>query len=241
MTAPDRQTTPRTTPVRGVVLDVDGTLLDSNAGHAGAWARAARELGHEVTEARVLPLIGMGGDRLLPALLGIEKSSEAGRRLSERKDEIFRGEILSRLRPTPGARALLQRFRDDGLSLVVATSATRDDLQALLRQAGVHDLLDIGAATSASDVDESKPAPDVVEAAVRRSGLDASQLVMIGDTPYDVAASTRAGVRVIAVRCGGWSGDDLHGAVAVYDDPAALLRAYDASPFGDTAPAANPR
>ena len=235
------QTTPRATPVRGVVLDVDGTLLDSNAGHAEAWARAARELGHEVSAARVLPLIGMGGDRLLPALLGVEKSSDAGQRLTARKAEIFRGEILVRLRPTPGARPLLERFRNDGLSLVVATSATRADLRALLKQAGVHDLLDLDAATSASEVDASKPAPDVVEAATHRSGLQAAQLVMIGDTPYDIAAATRAGVRIVAVRCGGWSDHELAGAVAVYDDPAALLRAYDASPFGTTAPASHPR
>jgi phosphoglycolate phosphatase-like HAD superfamily hydrolase len=125
---------------------------------------------------------------------------------------------------------LLHRLRDDGIKLVVATSAGGDEVEGLLEQAGVEDL--IQAATSSSDAEESKPDPDIVEAALEQAGFPPDQVVMLGDTPYDVEAATRAGIAIVAVRTGGWEDADLRGAVAVYDDPAALLEAFDESPLG---------
>ncbi len=218
--------------IQAVLLDVDGTLIDSNDAHAQAYVDAGKELGVEMDFAEVRRGIGMGGDKLLPEASGIEEESEQGKRITARKKEIF-GELLPTLEPAPGARELLERLRADGVKLVVATSAKRDEMKAILEQAGVADLID--AATSASDAEESKPDPDIVEAALEQAGFPAGEVVMLGDTPYDVLAATRAGVRIIGVRTGGWSEDDLHGAVAVYDHPADLLAHYEESPLGSMA------
>lgn len=216
--------------VRAVILDVDGTLLQSNDEHARAFVDAARELGHDgVSYDEVRRLIGKGGDKLIPEAFGFREESPEGKRLSDRKGEIFRERYLPGLRPTPGARALLERLRADGLTLVVATSADADDLKGLLERAGVRDLIED--ATSSGDVDDSKPDPDVVEAALGQAGCAAEEALMIGDTPYDVESATRAGVRIVAVRCGGWGDAELAGAVAVYDDPADILANYDRLPL----------
>jgi phosphoglycolate phosphatase-like HAD superfamily hydrolase len=215
---------------RVAVLDVDGTLIDSNDAHARAWEEVGREFGIEIPFARVRPLIGMGGDRVLPMLTGMDEGDPRGERLTERRGEIFRERHLPTLRPFPGARALLERMRGDGLSLVVATSASEDDLKALLEAAGVDDLVE--EATSAGDIDRSKPSPDVVAAAVGKAGRPPHEVVMLGDTPYDVQACVAAGVDCIALRSGGWSDADLAGAVAVYADPAELLARYAQSPLG---------
>jgi HAD superfamily hydrolase (TIGR01509 family) len=214
-----------------VILDIDGTLLLSNDAHARAFVDAAAELGIQADFETIRRLIGMGGDKLIPAAFGFQKESKQGKKLDRRKGEIFRERYLPTLEPAPGARALLEHLRRDGIGLVVATSSDAADVNALLEQAGVRDLIED--ATSAGDVEASKPDPDVVHAALRKTGAPARAVVMLGDTPYDVEAASRALVRIIAVRCGGWGDRDLRGAVAVYDDPEDLLAHYAESPLGD--------
>ena len=134
------------------------------------------------------------------------------------------------LRPTPGARALLERMRSDGVARVVATSAAGAELEALLGQAGIADLVD--ATATASDAEQSKPAPDIVEAALAKAGVAPERALMLGDTPYDIEAARCAGVASVALRCGGaWDDAALAGAIAIYDSPAALLATWDRSPF----------
>jgi HAD superfamily hydrolase (TIGR01509 family) len=169
----------------------------------------------------------MGGDRVLPELTGLEEESADGRRLLERRGEIFRERYLPRLEAFPHVHELLERMRSDGRKLVVATSASEEDLEALLKQAHLEYLID--ASTNSDEAEDSKPAPDIVQAAVGKAGVPASEVVMLGDTPYDVKAAQRAGVRIIALRCGGWIDRELTGAAEVYDDPAALLKEYDRS------------
>jgi HAD superfamily hydrolase (TIGR01509 family) len=214
---------------QGVIFDVDGTLVDSNDAHAGAWVEAFEEAGYRVPFERVRRLIGMGGDQLLPEAIGLQGDTPSGQAISERRSQIFREKYLPRVKPFPGARELVERLHHDGYALAVASSAQPEELQALLKIAGVDDL--IGAKTSAGEVEQSKPEPDVVVAALRKLRLPASAAVMIGDTPYDVEAARRAGVAVIAFRSGGWSDRDLDGALAVYDGPADLLARIDASPL----------
>ena len=214
---------------RVAVLDVDGTLIDSNDAHARAWVDVGREFGREIDFAHVRRLIGMGGDKVLPEVTGIEEESDEGQRIKERRGEIFRETYLPRLQPFPDARALLERLRDDGYTLVVATSASEEDMEPLLRQAGIHDLIE--QKTSSGDAEESKPDPDIVQAALQSAHARPEEAIMLGDTPYDVEASGRAGVRCVALRCGGWNDAELGGAVAVYDDPADLLANYARSPF----------
>jgi HAD superfamily hydrolase (TIGR01509 family) len=214
--------------LRGVLLDIDGTLLDSNDAHAAAWVDALREHGVATESARVRRLIGMGADNLLPSF-DIDKSSARGRSLSERHRALFKRDWLPKLRPFPGARALVKRMKDAGLARIVATSADGDEVNALLRAAHIDDLIE--KATTSSDAPSSKPEPDIVLAAVKRAKLDARELVMIGDTPYDVAAARGASVRIIAMRSGGWGDADLAGAIRVYEGPADLLARWDASPL----------
>jgi HAD superfamily hydrolase (TIGR01509 family) len=218
-------------PIAGALLDVDGTLLNSNDAHAEAWVETFAEYGIHRSFSEVRPLIGMGADQLLPRLTGVEADSDFGHAIAERRSKLFLKSYLPKLAPCRGARSLLERMRRHGLVLTVATSASEQELEQLLRQAGVEDLIE--EATSSDDAESSKPAPDIVEAAIRRSGLRPEELLMLGDTPYDISASRRAGVATVAVRCGGFTDEELAGAIAIYDDPAALLADYDRSPFSD--------
>lgn len=216
--------------MRGVLLDVDGTLIDSNDAHAQAWVDVGREFGYGIAFDKVRWLIGMGGDKVLPRLTGLEEESDEGSKMLERRGEIFRAKYLLQLHAFPGARELLERLRRDGRTLVVATSASEEDMKALLRQGGIADLIEDAA--NSDDAEESKPAPDIVQAALKKVGAAAAEVVMLGDTPYDVKAALAAGVQIIALRCGGWKDEELKGASEIHDDPAALLKAYESSLLG---------
>ena len=215
--------------MKAVVLDVDGTLVDSNDAHAEAWVDALAEHGHVVPFTRIRPLVGMGADKLLPAVVGLAEESPDGARIGARRKEIFRDRYLPGVRALPGAARLVERMREQGLTLVVASSAKADELGPLLRKAGAGWLAEDSA--SSDDAERSKPDPDIVRAALAKTGCPAADVVMIGDTPYDVEAARRAGIAVIAFRCGGWGDADLRGAVAVYEGPDDLLARYDASPL----------
>jgi phosphoglycolate phosphatase-like HAD superfamily hydrolase len=220
---------PDRTTALGVILDVDGTLVDSNDAHARAWVEALKEAGFDVPFERVRPLIGMGGDKLLPEVTGLPDEDRRAKRVVERRGEIFKTRYLPALRAFPRTSELLLGMREAGLKLAVASSAQPEELKSLLRIAGAEDL--VAGASSADDAASSKPDPDVVHAALDRLGLEPVQVVMIGDTPYDVEAAARAGVRAIAFRCGGWDDERLRGAIAIYDGPADLLARFDASPL----------
>ena len=214
---------------RGVIFDIDGTLVDSNRAHAESWAETLTSFGYKVSAEQVQPLIGMGGDKLLPELIGVDIESAEGKKYSEQRTELFFRKYFPHLRAFPKARALAERFAADGLRMVTASSASEEELEKLLEVAGIGDLL--ADTTSADDAENSKPDPDIVHAAVGRIGLPPADLVMIGDTPYDVEAALRAGVRIVAVRSGGWDDESLAGAIAIYDDVSHLLREYGKSIF----------
>ena len=204
-----------------VLFDVDGTLVDSNGAHAVAGVGALREHGVRVDELQVRPLIGMGGDKLLPAIANLDDTSPEGRAIARRKKELF-DELLPRLQPTPGARALLEHLRNQRIDVVIATSADDRDMDALLKQAKLDGLVDKRA--SKSDAAESKPDPDIIHAALALTRSGPESTVMVGDTPYDIEAARRAGIATIALRCGGyWSDRDLHGALCILDHPQELL------------------
>lgn len=218
-----------------VIFDVDGTLVDSNDAHAQAWVEALAESGRHVEFVRVRPLIGMGSDKLLPDVSGLAADSREGQAIATRRGEIFMHRFLPRLRPTRGARELVEWLHDDGLKLYVATSAKDEELQPLLQVAGAGRYME--ATASSDDAERSKPDPDIVVAALQRTGRPKNEVIMIGDTPYDVEAALRAGINIIALRSGGWRDRDLQHALAIYDDPADLLNHYDLSPFRRPAPA----
>lgn len=214
-------------PLKGVLLDVDGTLVDSNDAHAAAWEQAFREYGYDVPFDKLRSLIGMGGDKLMPECVpGLSDEESPGKDLSERRAAIFQ-EGVADLKPTKGARALVERLKQDGFKVVAASSAKQEELGDLLKAANVEDLLE--EATTSSDAEQSKPEGDIVQAALDRAGLRPDEAVLIGDTPYDIESASKAGVRTIAVRSGGWDDDDLKDALAIYEDPADLLEHYEQS------------
>jgi HAD superfamily hydrolase (TIGR01509 family) len=214
---------------QGVIFDVDGTLVDSNDAHARAWQEALQEAGYRIPFERIRRLIGMGADQLLPEAIGVAANTPSGEAIAERRGQVFRERYLPQVKPLPGSRELVRRLRRDGYLLAIASSAQPDELGALLKIAGVDDLIE--AKTSADEVEESKPEPDVVLAALRKLKVPGTAAVMIGDTPYDAEAARRAGVAFIGFRSGGWSDRDLAGALAVYDGPADLLARLDSSPL----------
>ena len=173
----------------------------------------------------------MGGDKLMPEVSGIEESSDLGEKIAHRRAELFKERYLPGIQGFPRTRELIERFRADGFTLAIASSAKEDELDPLLDKAGVSDLIE--KRTSSDDAENSKPDPDIVEAAVKQAKVEPQRAVMIGDTPYDVAAAKRAGVEIVGFESGGWTREALAGALAVYKDPSDLLAQSDSSPFAN--------
>jgi HAD superfamily hydrolase (TIGR01549 family) len=215
--------------IRAVLFDVDGTLVDSNDAHADAWVRAFAEHGVTVDRDHVRRCIGMGGDKLMPEVSGLREESGKGKAIATRRRELFQREFLPTLAAFRDSGRLVAALKERGLRVVAASSAKADELKPLLEIAGADALMD--AATSSDDAEGSKPDPDIIEAALERAKATAADAIMIGDTPYDIEASQRCGLPVIAFRCGGWTDPDLRGAVAIYDGPWELLSRLDDSPI----------
>ncbi len=216
--------------MRGILLDVDGTLVLSNDAQARAWVEAFKAHGHDVPFETVRPLIGMGGDKVVPELApGLSGEEGEGKEIADTRKKLMMDTFGPTLTPAPGSRAFVERAQQEGLTIVVASSATAVELEMLLAVARVDDLL--RERTTMDDAGQSKPAPDIVAVALEKSGVPATEAVMIGDSPYDITSAEKIGVGTIALRCGGFSDDDLKGALAIYDDPADLLARYDASPL----------
>lgn len=220
--------------LQGIILDVDGTLVLSNDAHAQAWVDAFGESGYDVPFDKVRSLIGMGGDQLMPKIIpGLTDEEGDGKVISKRRKELIINHYGPTLDATNGARELISHMQQAGLKLIIASSATREELQVLLKAAQLDELLKDVETTSSNDAEASKPAPDVVEAALNKIQLEPSQVVMLGDTPYDIESAKGAEVGVIALRCGGFDDNQLAGALAIYDDPADLLAHYKQSPLAN--------
>ena len=209
---------------RGVLFDVDGTLVDTTYLHTVSWWEALRQADHRVPMARIHRSIGMGSDKLLDRLLGAERDRDADGRLRDAHDALY-GEYWERLAPLPGARELLRACAERGLRVVLATSAAEHEVTALRAALDADDVID--SVTSSADAQESKPAPDILVAALEQSGLAAERVVFVGDSVWDVAAAGKLDIPCIGLTCGGTGRAELAGAGAgaVYDDPAALLDA----------------
>jgi HAD superfamily hydrolase (TIGR01549 family) len=206
---------------RGVIFDVDGTLVDSNPAHAQSWLQALEEFGQPADPEEIRRAIGMGGDKLIPAFTPWSAQDAQGKALSERRGEIFKRRYLPNLNAFQGARLLLQRLHLQGLKLAVASSAQEEELNSLLDLVGVRELLE--EKTSSKDAQKSKPDPDIVAAALERLGLKAEEVIMVGDTPYDLEAARQAGLSGLAVLTGGWSPAELDQADWIFASVADLL------------------
>ncbi|QIR40263.1 HAD family hydrolase [Tolypothrix sp. PCC 7910] len=217
---------------QGVILDVDGTLVLSNDAHAQAWVEAFAEFGYEVKFTQVRPLIGMGGDQIIPKFVpGLSDQQGKGKEIADKRKELIINHFVRNLNPTNGARQLILKMQSLGLRLIIASSASSQELSVLLKAAQLDDLLSQDEATTSNDAEASKPAPDIVEAALSKLKIPPSQVVMLGDTPYDIESANKAGIDVIALRCGGFSDVQLENAIAIYNDPSDLLTHFDSSPL----------
>lgn len=216
--------------LQGVILDVDGTLVLSNDAHAQAWVDAFAAFGYQVPFEKIRPLIGMGGDQIIPKLVPeLDDQQGKGKAIADRRKELIINQFGPKLSPANGSRELILKMQASGLNLIIASSATTQELEILLKVAQLDDLLP--EATTSSDAEASKPAPDIVEAALTKSQMEPDKVVMLGDTPYDIESASKVGVGVIALRCGGFADEQLLGALSIYDDPADLLMHYDSSPL----------
>lgn len=216
--------------VRAVLFDLDGTLVDSNERHVDVWARVLREAGYVFERDALHAQIGKGGDNYLPALLP-DADAATRERLDTRHGEVFKAEHLPHVAAFPQARALMAEVRARGAKIVLASSAGGDEVThyvGLLEADGIVD-----ATTSKDDVARSKPDPDIFVAALESAGVAAGDAIVLGDTPWDMIAAARAGVRAIGVLSGGFGEAALReaGAIAVYRDVADLLARIEASPL----------
>jgi HAD superfamily hydrolase (TIGR01509 family) len=215
----------------GILFDVDGTLVDTTYLHTVAWWEALRQHDNDVPMAEIHRAIGMGSDRILEHLLGPDRDSDADDAMVKAHDILY-GAWWERLRPLPGAADLLRECAKRGLSVVLASSAKEAELKQLRRVLDADDV--ITAATSSADAESSKPAPDILQAALDQSDVDPGNCVFVGDAVWDVKAAGKLDIPCIGLECGGTSAAELAdaGAVATYRDPAALLAAV----VGGTAP-----
>ena len=218
-----------------VFFDIDGTLVDSNDYHVRAWQEAFAAAGARVDAATVHAQIGKGTDMLVPALLPNAGPSEIAA-LGGAQGRIFTSRYLERVRPFPRAHDLLARVSDRGMTIAFASSASQGELDHYLELLDAHGLVTV--MTSADDVSRTKPAPDIFQVALDKlHPLRAADVLVIGDTPYDVEAAARCGIAAIGLRSGGFAAATLRttGAIALYDDVAQLLCEFDGSPLSERA------
>jgi len=196
------------------ILDIDGTLVDTNYHHAVAWYRAFRALDVTLPLYRIHRHIGMGGDQLVAALAGDDFEREHGDDVRGREGDIYM-ELIDEVRPLAGARTLLERLKERGHALVLASSAKEHEVDHYLDLLDARDLADDW--TTSADVEQTKPEPDLVAAAIEKAGGGAA--VMVGDSTWDCEAAQRAGIATIGVLTGGFSEQDLRsaGAACVFE------------------------
>lgn len=213
-----------------VICDIDGTLVDSVGSHAAAWQKAFEKFGKTVEPEAVREQIGKGGDQLMPVFLNEAELNEFGEELQKYRNELFKSDYLPHLQPLPEARTLCARLVADGKRLVLASSASGEELEYFKELLGIEDFLH--GETSGDDVKKSKPHPDIFEAALVELGNPApEEVVVIGDSPYDAIAAQKIGLQTVGFLSGGYEEEWLkkEGCVEVYKSPADLLANYEDS------------
>jgi HAD superfamily hydrolase (TIGR01509 family) len=205
------------------ILDIDGTLVDTNYQHTIAWHRALRQYDAPVAAWRIHRHIGMGGDKIVAALCGDEYEAEHGEDVRAAEKVLYM-EMIAEVEPFDGARALIEDLKDAGAAVVLASSAKPNEVEHYLDLLDARELTD--AWTHSGDVEETKPAPDLVRAALEKVQGSPDDAVMVGDTPWDVKAADAVGVPTVAVLTGGFSAAELHeaGTVAVFEGIQELRR-----------------
>ncbi len=209
----------------GVLFDVDGTLVDTNYLHTVAWSRALREAGQWAPMNAIHRLIGMGGDQLVPELLGHDNPKARAARAGQYR------KLFGDIRALPGAAQLLRALHARGVAVVLATSSPSEELKVLREVLDADDAID--GQTTADDVEDSKPAPEVFLTAMRTFSIDPSWAIAVGDSVWDIQAARAAGIGCVTVETGGFSQHELGeaGAIRVYRDVKEILDQFFISPL----------
>ena len=217
---------------QAAIFDIDGTLVDSVDLHASAWQEALDRFGHQVSFEQTRRQIGKGGDSSFPCSCPTPNKKIMARRWRIGAASCSDPRYLPMVRPFSAVPELLRRVHDADLKVAVASSAKKSELEVYLVLPASTNLVD--AATASDDAEQSKPAPDIFQVALKKLGVEGSEAVAVGDTPYDAEAARQAGIPTIGMLCGGFTEADLRksGCVAVYPGPGALLACFDASPLG---------
>jgi HAD superfamily hydrolase (TIGR01509 family) len=213
------------------ILDIDGTLVDTNYHHAIAWFRAFRQHGIVLPVWRIHRQVGMGGDQMVAALTDESTESKLGDHIRAAEKVLYL-ELIGEVQTMDGSRELIERLKQRGHTVVLASSAKQDEVDHYLDLLDARELAD--AWTSSADVEATKPEPDLVQSALEKAGSSEAQALMVGDTPWDVKAAERAGVQTLAVRTGGFGVDELReaGALEVFESVAELCSRRQETPFG---------
>jgi HAD superfamily hydrolase (TIGR01509 family) len=217
---------------KAVLFDIDGTLIDSNDQHAQCWVETFAHFDLHISFDQVRGQIGKGGDQLLPALLPQRVVDEQEEAITGYRKQLFADKFMDSLRPFPGATELCKTLAGQGIAVVLASSGSKSEVERHIKTLGIGGV--IRGATSADDAEESKPEPDIFQAALKLlAPISAGEAVVVGDTPYDAEAAGKAGLRCVGVLCGGFPEADLRraGCMAVYDGPEDLLRQLTVSPL----------
>src|SRR3954470_4108667 len=213
--------------IKAVIFDIDGTLVDSVDMHAQAWKEAFEHFGKKIPFAEGRQQIGKGGDQLMPVFFSKKELKEFGEEMEEYRGELFRRDFLPKVRAFSHVRDLFLRIKDEGKRIALASSAKEEELKEYKKIACIEDLIEEEA--SADDADKSKPHPDIFEAALARLGdVEAEEVIVVGDTPYDAEAAGKIDLRTLGVLCGGFPETELRvaGCVEIYQGPADLLARY---------------
>ena len=210
------------------ILDIDGTLVDTNYHHAVAWYRAFKRNGIVLPLWRIHRHIGMGGDQVVAALAGDDVEEEKGDDIRDAEKKVY-SELIGEVEPFEGSRGLIETLKERGHTVVLASSAKEDEVDHYLDLLDARSLAD--AWTTSADVEATKPQPDLVQSAIDKAG--GGEAVMVGDTPWDCESARRAGVETITVLTGGFSREELEdaGAVAVFESIAELAERLGETPL----------
>ncbi|WP_174291865.1 HAD family hydrolase [Sphingomonas bacterium] len=218
--------------IKAILFDIDGTLIDSNDMHVLAWEEAFAGIGEKFDRQIIHDQIGKGTDMLVPTLLP-DLDETAQEKLGDAHGTVFKAKFLDEAKPFARAHDLLSHVHGRGQQVVLASSASAAEIDHYLDLLEAREL--VAASTSGDDVKKTKPAPDIFATALDKlSGIGADEVIVVGDTPYDMQAANKCGIAAVALRSGGFSDDTLWnaGAIEIYDDAAALLAGYANSSLG---------
>jgi HAD superfamily hydrolase (TIGR01509 family) len=211
--------------LEAVLLDIDGTLVDSNDKHADCWVEAFAHFGKQVPWQEVRVQVGKGGDLLVPDTLSAREMRAFGEELGKYRGELWKRNYMESVRPFPGAVDAIRALHERGLKLALASSSNPDEVEYYVELLGVGPLLE--GTTSKGDAEVSKPSPEIFEAALERVKTDATRALAVGDTPYDILAAHRVPVAIAAVLCGGFPQETLAKAEFLFDDLPSLTKELD--------------